>query len=490
MITKLHSFILKGIEAVPVTVETEVADSGIGIHLVGPKDPQVRETLMRVLTAMRAAGYNAPGKKTVINITPAVKTTDVALLDLPIAIGILTATKQVDCPLTEDTIVAGELALDGTIRTIRGGYCAGMLAKEQGKDILLPPPAAAECESLGISNFAAKTLEEAVETLKYKPKYRLYQYLGIDKHLLKDEPATDLSNIACCESAKRAVEIAAAGGHPIFLVGEEGVGKTMLAKTLTKLLPPLSDVQLAENRTIYSAAGLATEDFHLVTSSPFRAPNHAASLSAIYGGGPDMLPGEVTLAHNGVLCLQNITMFTKNSLETMRRVMQDKKVTIARASGKLTYPAAFLPVFTDTPQNAEAALKNLAGSGLRMLMDMVDIHAEVTPAKAVQKETMTDIFQRIDKARELQYERLGAGRLNADMTRAEVTKHCFIRKDCLHFLIDIFTHMELSKQSYGKVLRIARTIADLEGEKDIQETHLAEAASFRFLDRNYSNKQS
>lgn len=504
MLSKIHSFKLIGISAVPVCVECEVADSGVGIHLVGLADFAVKESLLRTVTALQALGYRIPGKKIVINLAPADLRKDGSGYDLPIALGILTASGQVPDTDLDKYVFAGELGLDGNLRDIPGWLQAAELANSLGKKAVLPTGCAmlaAEVLGPDVPVFGIDNLSEAVSILTQgEPDWTAYDdYLDDSGSKMKASRDSEIhwNDIPGHEGAKRALEIAAAGGHGVLMVGAPGSGKATLAKAMMDILPPLTHDKYLETNRVYSAAGRGT-----IRYRPFRAPHPTASLTAMLGGGTGnhVRPGEVSLAHNGVLFLNDCADAPKSLMEALRGPLEDKEIKISRLKSVETYPASFLPVFatppcpcgyygegdrcTCTPTQREAFLARLSGP----VFDHITVQAWVHPAvpgseSAASAEPSNVVRERVVKARERQMAR--QGKLNEQLDARELEKITIDgnAREVKELIEKIMLRMNLNVRSYSRMLKIARTIADLDGRDQVTTADIAEAASYRFLDR-------
>jgi magnesium chelatase family protein len=494
--TIVHSFKAHGIDATPVIVEIEITQ-GIGIHLVGLVDVSVKETLLRTLTAMDSVFYRLPGKKVIINLAPADLRKSGLGYDLPIALGVIAESKQEPLVHLDDYVIAGELGLDATVRAIPGWLQCAMVAKEQGKACLLPKESAklaARVFKDSVKIYGVNSLRDAIAILNGEtPEKTAFEEL-------EEEPSTAKENtwapLRGQEGAKRALEIAAAGGHPLFLVGAPRTNMETLAKALVDILPPMSEKEIIETQSIASVVNARISP----QRRPFRAPHFSSSLMAILGGGAEgnTRPGEVSRAHCGVLYLKDWNLAPKSVLEALRCPLEDRSVTIARLKTKETFPAHFFPVMsmspcpcgeygegdecTCTPSQRMQYLARINGPIYDRLTVQLWCHpqsengAAGDPAEVVAK--------RVAIAREIQLAR--QGKLNDDLTAVEVM--ALIRTDqneeLDEFLSNLIVRLNLSVSAYSRIVRLARTIADLESEKDITKTHLVEAATYRFLDRS------
>lgn len=483
---------LQGVDYVPVKVECEITP-GIGIHLVGLADLAVKESLLRTVTAMQACGYRIPGKKIVINLAPADLTKEGSSYDLSIALGILAESGQAELPFIESLVVLGELALDGQVRMIPGAAQAVQAAVDQGFGIILPRANARELKGLFDDYkpvYYVENLREAIEvagTLKH---------VEYDDRFDKPEEQVEgwWDRITGHVGAKRALEIAAAGGHHVLMMGAPGSCKSALAKAVLDILPPMSKDEAMEVAKVYSVAGRGQ---WRPLRRPFRAPHVSASMAALLGGGwgEGIKPGEVSLAHNGVLYLDEFPEYPRAKYDALRGPLEDGKVVISRLKSKVEYPARFQLVLGSNPCPCgyygegdrctctsgvrERYLAKLSGP----VVDRVDVQVWVHPEQegAAQGEPAAVVAERVQAARVRQLAR--QGKLNAELTTDEVAKWVPAGNEVLEFAETIVDRLGLSARAWTRMLKMAMTIADLEGAERIETKHIAEAASFRFLDR-------
>ena len=509
-----------GIEAVPVTVEVDLA-SGLGVHLVGLADAAVKESLLRTITALQSMGFRIPGKKIVINLAPADMHKKGSGYDVPIALGIIASSGQMDLPLLGDYMVMGELSLDGGIREVPGALPIVELAMKEGlKGCILPEESAMEAvEYEGIEIFAVCDLRDVLRILcgeeecgDLKVAARKREIIAKDNHACQDGSSRDsgafapmdFSEIIGQEGAKRGVEIACAGGHNVIMIGSPGSGKSSLAKAMAGILPPMTLEESVQTSKVYSVAGKGNPMGGLMKTRPFRSPHYSASVAALLGGGSDnILPGEISLAHNGILMIDEFCEAPKKILEVLRAPMEDRKVTISRLKSKVEFPADFMLVAaanpcpcgfygegdrcTCSPSRRLAYLSKLSGP----IMDRIDIQLWMHPIdsrKLVERrpsESSETVARRVMKAREIQRRRFADDGIfcNASMNNRLIEKYCPLDSACKELLERIIDRMGLSARACTRIIKLARTIADLEGSADIRPEHISEASSYRFLDR-------
>lgn len=501
-----------GIDAVKVTVETGVAP-GIGIHLVGLADVAVKESLLRVTTALESIGYRIPGRKIIINLAPADVRKNGSGYDLPIAVGIIAASEQESLPLLGDFMLMGELGLDASVRPFAGALPFAELARQEGmRGCIFPAGSALEAAEVGgISVYGVSTLRDVVSILSGRDDASAF-LAGVSSAANPHVPdaSVDFQDIVGQESAKRGVEIAASGGHNVILVGSPGSGKSSLAKAMAGILPPMTKDESLLTSKIYSIAGKGDLRLGLIRQRPFRSPHYSASLAAIIGGGggDSVMPGEISLASGGVLFLDEFGQMPKSVMEALRGPLEDRKVTISRLRSKVEYPASFMLVAasnpcpcgyygeadrcTCTPGQRRSYLSHLSGP----IMDRIDIQLWMKPVDSAtlleqglsgqKPESSASVAQRVLKAREVQRRRFeGTGiRANAEMGNKEVELYCRLSPECVGILKKIMDSSGFSMRAYFRIIKVARTIADLAGCADIGPEHLLEAAGYRFLDRS------
>lgn len=485
-----------GIQAVPVTVEVDI-NSGIGIHLVGLADVAVKESLLRTMTALQSIGFRIPGKKIVINLAPADMRKNGSGYDLPIALGIIAASGQCELPALDKYVIMGELGLDATIRGIPGALPIAEYASAAGfEGCIFPEESALEAAELGGTKvFGVKTISDVLRILEDKEDVSGLLVTGRNvpqvEKTLKDY--MDFSDIVGQDGAKRGLEIAAAGGHNVIMVGSPGSGKTSLAKAMIGIMPRMQTSEAIETSKIYSVAGLRTATLGLMRERPFRAPHYSASMAAIIGGGngENILPGEVSLAENGVLFLDEFAQMPRNITEALRGPLEDRKVVISRLRSKVEFPASFMLVAasnpcpcgyygvkgkcTCTPSQRQAYMGRLSGP----IMDRIDIQLTMRPVPpedmvrrqrpegkdyACQCETSAEIARRVLVARKIQQIRFAGTdvHVNAGMTGEMLGKFCRLSDECAALMEKMSNRLGLSARAFSRVLKLSRTIADLE----------------------------
>ena len=507
MFRRIRSYCLFGIKAVPVSVEVDASQGLPGFTLVGLPDNAVRESRERVISAIRSVDKVVTGFRTTVNLSPADLRKEGSALDLPLAIGLLTATGEIEIPDLESLVFVGELSLDGQLKPIRGALSIAMSLSEKRKDILVIPYANESEVSLveGIRYVCTDSLKECIEKMESGAANNAVWAAGFrnQKRLsntIRDVP--DFRNVVGMEGVKRALEVAAAGAHNFLLVGSPGAGKTLCAKCLPGILPEMTESEILETTRIHSCARTAgdSEEFKPVMIRPFRTPHHSASMVSLVGGGTRLKPGEASLAHNGVLFLDELPEFNRSVLEALREPMEEGAISVSRASGTVTWPARFMMgaamnpcpcgyamdpkrSCTCLPEARKRYQEKISGP----LLDRIDIQVSVPPidasqfAKRTQAESSADIRKRVCSAREIQRKRFKGTRFktNAEMTSEFAKESCKLSPATERFAINAADRMNLSARGYYRLLKVGRTIADLRNAESVEIMDLSEALRYR-----------
>lgn len=508
MFVKSYASTVVGIGAIRVGVEVNIS-SGIGMFLVGLPDNAVKESQERIRSAFENSGLKMTGKKVVVNLSPADLRKEGSGYDLPIAVSILAATGQVDPEKLDKYLIMGELSLDGTLMPIKGALPIAVNAREEGfEGFVLPLANAREAAVVeGLRVIGVENLREVVGFLSDRLVVEPFRVEPIDESAVgQGRYDEDFSDVRGQAHVKRALEIAVSGGHNVIMIGSPGSGKTMLARRLPSIMPPLSLAEALETTKIHSVAGKLGSESGLMTRRPFRAPHHLASQVALVGGGSNPQPGEISLSHNGVLFLDELPEFGRNLLEVLRQPLEDKKITVSRAKYSVEYPANFILLAAMNPcpcgyynHPAKECVCGRASVFRYMnrisgpLMDRIDMHIEVQPVELGQmtstkvEESSADIRRRVEQTRAIQqrrFEGVGEVHTNAMMNSKLLHEHCVLDTPARAMLEKAMERLGLSARAYDRIVKVARTIADMERSENITTAHIAEAITYRSLDRD------
>lgn len=510
MISKLSSAALYGIDGFLVDVETDISNGLPGFDIVGLPDAAVKESKERIRAAIKNTGLAMPAKHITVNLAPADIKKEGSHFDLLIALGILVSSKQLDIPDAEKTVFFGELSLSGDLRRVNGALPMAISAFQNGiKKVFLPKANEKEAAVVeGLEVYGADNLKEILNHFTGQKKLEP-SCVSIDELLSESDTFRyDFSDVKGQAFAKRALEIAAAGGHNVIMIGPPGSGKTMIAQRIPSILPKLSFEESLEVTKIHSIAGLLSGNSPLIAERPFRHPHHTVSAAGLSGGGTNPRPGEISLSHNGVLFMDELPEFRRDALEAMRQPLEDGEITITRTSGSVTYPCSVMLVasmnpcpcgfYGDSTRECSCSQNQIIKYMSKIsgpLLDRIDLHIEVPAVKydeleaKAPGESSSAIRERVERARQLQRERYkGSGVFsNSQLTQELMEKYCRLNSEASALLRDAFETLGLSARAHNRILKVARTIADLAGEESIGLEHIAEAIQYRALDKKFFN---
>lgn len=505
MFKRISSMALIGIDAIMISVEADTLNGLPSFDIVGLPDAAIKEARDRVKYAIKNSGYKFPSGKVAVNLAPAGYKKEGALYDLPILLAILSATNQLDLDLSDKAFI-GELALDGKVRAVNGVLSMASCAKTHGiKELFVPADNAPEAAVLdGIKIFPVQNVTEICNHLLGEAEIKPQPLSEIRRE--EYQYSVDFSEVKGQYAVKQAIEVAAAGGHNVMMIGPPGSGKSMIAKRIPTILPEMTFEESMETTKIHSAAGKLPKGKALITTRPYRSPHHSISVAGLVGGGAIPKPGEISLAHNGVLFLDELPEFGKQATDTLRAPIEDKTITISRAAMSLTYPCSFMLVaamnpcpcgFYGHPKKtctcSDTAVTKYLNRVSGPMLDRFDIQVEVPAVEysdlsnSKTEESSAAIRERVNKARKIQQERYRGSNVtcNANLTPSLLSKYCILTENAENLLKSAFDKLGLSARAYDRILKLARTLADLDGEEKIDVNHISSALSFRNLDRKY-----
>lgn len=505
MLTIVHSMALNGLEGQLVRVEVDASNGLPGFDIVGLPDPAVREAKDRVRAALKNAGFDFPARRLTVNLAPADLKKEGPVYDLPISLGILSSTEQIDPLLLQGYVFLGELSLNGSIRSVNGLLPRVASMPGEGCHRVMVPAENAD-EAALVSNIEVYPVRDLLQLVRHLTGEATItpHVTDNEKYWVRDDSAPDMSEVRGQAAAKRGLEVAAAGGHNLIMLGAPGSGKTMLARRLPGILPDMSPEEALDVTKLYSMAGLLPSGRPLITERPFRSPHHTVSTSALVGGGRFPRPGEISLAHRGVLFLDEMAEFRRDALEALRQPLEDGTVTVSRVLSTITFPAGIMLVASMnpcpcgflgdperecncTPLQVQRYMQRLSGP----MLDRIDLHIDVPRLtydelqQSAAGENSTKIRLRVQRARQIQYERFGGPFCNAEMSPSKIKKFCPLDKETSSLLRSAFDRLQLSARAHNKIIKVARTLADLAESENIRSEHIAEAIQYRSMERKY-----